>query len=55
MTKHETPFVIDGDLLIVQAFVTGPRGTRPGRFVLDTGAALTIMIAQERMDRPAGS
>jgi clan AA aspartic protease (TIGR02281 family) len=43
MTRRETPFVIDGDLIIVTAFITGPRGTTEGRFVLDTGAVLTTM------------
>ena len=44
MTRHETPFlVIDGDLIIVQPRVTGPRGTTSGRFVLDTGSAVTTM------------
>ena len=46
MTRHETPFVIDGDLIIVEASVTGPRGTAPGRFVLDTGAVATTMVAE---------
>jgi clan AA aspartic protease (TIGR02281 family) len=43
MTKHETPFVTEGDLIIVRVLVTGPLGTTGGRFVLDTGAALTTM------------
>ncbi len=43
MTKHETPFVTDGDLIIVKALITGPLGTTGGRFVLDTGAVLTTM------------
>jgi len=43
MTRRETPFVTDGDLIIVEASVTGPRGTTGGRFVLDTGAVLTTM------------
>lgn len=44
MTRRETPFlVIDGDLIIVQPRVTGPRGTTTGRFVLDTGSAVTTM------------
>jgi len=46
MMKHETPFVTDGDLIVIQALITGPHGTRPGRFVLDTGAALTTMIPE---------
>jgi len=44
MTRHSTPFlVIDGDLIIVRPRVTGPRGTASGRFVLDTGSAVTTM------------
>ena len=46
MTRLETPFVTDGDLIIVEAIVTGPRGTVTGRFVLDTGAVLTTMIPE---------
>jgi predicted aspartyl protease len=46
MTRRETPFVTDGDLIIVEAFVSGPLGTRVGRFVLDTGAVLTTMIPE---------
>jgi predicted aspartyl protease len=46
MMRLETPFVIDGDLIIVEALVTGPRGEVPGRFVLDTGAAVTTMIPE---------
>jgi clan AA aspartic protease (TIGR02281 family) len=43
MTRLATPFVTSDDLIIVEALVTGPRGTHPGRFVLDTGAAATTM------------
>lgn len=43
MTRLATPFVTDGDLIIIEARVTGPRGTLLGRFVLDTGAAATTM------------
>ena len=46
MMSYETPFVTDGDLIIVKALVTGPRGTSPARFVLDTGAVLTTMIPE---------
>lgn len=46
MTRLETPFVTYGDLIIVEALVTGPRGRLPGRFVLDTGAVLTPMIPE---------
>jgi clan AA aspartic protease (TIGR02281 family) len=44
MMRLETPFsVIDGDLIIVRARVTGPRETATGRFVLDTGSTVTTM------------
>ena len=44
MMRLETPFsVIDGDLIIVSALVTGPRSTTTGRFVLDTGSTVTTM------------
>jgi predicted aspartyl protease len=45
--RLETPFsVIDGDLIIVQTRVTGPRGTASGKFLLDTGSAVTTMIPE---------
>ena len=43
MTRRETSFVTDGDLIIVKASLTGPRKTTDGRFVLDTGAVYTTM------------
>jgi clan AA aspartic protease (TIGR02281 family) len=43
MTRLATPFATIDDLIIVEALVTGPSGTLPGRFVLDTGAAVTTM------------
>lgn len=46
MTRHETLFVIDRDLIIVDAVVVGPRGTASGRFVLDTGTTLTTMFSE---------
>ena len=46
MTRHETPFDIDRELIIVEARVRGPRGTAPGRFVLDTGAVATTLIPE---------
>src|SRR5204862_8944 len=36
----------DGDLIIVEAQIVGPRGFIGGRFVLDTGAAVTTMIPE---------
>jgi clan AA aspartic protease (TIGR02281 family) len=49
MTRLATPFVTSGDLIIVNALVTGPSGAFTGRFVLDTGAAITTMT-HERAD-----
>ncbi len=46
MTRLETPFVIDGELIIVEAFLTGPLRTGVGRFVLDTGAVFTTMTPE---------
>jgi len=46
MTRLATPFVTSGDLIIVSVLVTGPRGTLPGLFVLDTGAAVTTMTQE---------
>ena len=46
MTRRETPFIADGDLIIVRALVSGPRGTTRGRFVLDTGAVFTTMTPE---------
>ena len=43
MTRLETLFVTDGDLIIVNPLVTGPRETATGRFVLDTGSSVTTM------------
>jgi predicted aspartyl protease len=46
MTRLETPFVTDGELIIVEAFLTGPMRTGVGRFVLDTGAVFTTMTPE---------
>jgi len=46
MKRRETSFVTDGDLIIVNAFLTGPRKAAIGRFVLDTGAAFTTMTPE---------
>lgn len=43
MTRLETTFDRDGELIIVKAFVTGPLGTSNVRLVLDTGAAMTTL------------
>jgi predicted aspartyl protease len=46
MTRLATPFAIDDDLIIVEVLVTGPRGTKIGRFVLDTGSAVTTVVPE---------
>jgi len=46
MTRLETSFVTAGDLIIVEALVTGPLGTVPGHWVLDTGAAVTTLTPE---------
>lgn len=46
MKRHETSFATDGDLIIVEALLTGPRQTMPGLFVLDTGAMFTTMTPE---------
>jgi predicted aspartyl protease len=43
MTRLETAFELDDDLIIVKSVVSGPLGTTSGRFVLDTGAVMTTM------------
>lgn len=43
MTRLETPFASEGDLIIIEGIVTGPLGITSGRFVLDTGAVMTTM------------
>ncbi len=42
--RSESSFEIDGDLIVVDATVVGPRGHNTDRFVLDTGSALTTLI-----------
>jgi predicted aspartyl protease len=41
--SFETIFTLAGDLIVVDAIVTGRRSSAPRRFVLDTGAALTTI------------
>ena len=43
MTRSETSFVTDGDLIIVDTYLWGPLQPLVGRFVLDTGAASTTI------------
>lgn len=46
MTRHATPFVTGGELIIVEASLTGPQDTATGRFVLDTGAVYTTITPE---------
>ena len=46
MKRHETSFATGGDLIIVEALLTGPRQTLPGFFVLDTGAMFTTITPE---------
>ncbi|HET9626974.1 MAG TPA: hypothetical protein VFP84_36695 [Kofleriaceae bacterium] len=41
--RSETSFVLDGDLIMVDAVVVGPTGRARVQLVLDTGAALTTI------------
>ena len=42
--RSESSFEIDGDLIVIDAVVTGPKGTARVRLVLDTGSALTTLV-----------
>jgi len=42
--RSETSFVLDGDLIVVDAVVVGPSGRAQLRLVLDTGAVLTAFV-----------
>ncbi|HMG56533.1 MAG TPA: retropepsin-like aspartic protease [Kofleriaceae bacterium] len=46
MTRHETRFATDGELLVIRGRLTGPLGTSIGRFVLDTGAVFTTLTPE---------
>jgi predicted aspartyl protease len=41
--KSETSFDLDGDLIVVDALVTGPSGHASVKLVLDTAAVLTTL------------
>jgi predicted aspartyl protease len=41
--RSEAPFVLDGDLILVDAVVVGPSGRVGVQLVLDTGAVLTTL------------
>ena len=42
--KSESSFEIDGDLIVIEATVSGPTASHTARFVLDTGSSLTTLI-----------
>lgn len=42
--RFESFFETDGDLIVVEVVVAGPRGADSARLVLDTGAVLTTVI-----------
>ncbi len=46
MTRHETPFVTHGELIVVRAVVTGPRSAVTLRLVFDTGATYTTITPE---------
>jgi predicted aspartyl protease len=46
MTRHETLFVTHAELVVVQAVITGPRGTVTAKLVLDTGAVYTTITPE---------
>ena len=46
MTRLETRFEPNDDLIVVTARVTGPRGSAVGRLVLDTGATMATLTPE---------
>lgn len=44
--KITSPFDYDGELILVEVKVRGPRGTALRRLVLDTGAAATTLLPE---------
>lgn len=42
--RLETEFDPRGDLIIVQAYVSGPRGSLPVTLALDTGSTATVIV-----------
>jgi predicted aspartyl protease len=42
--KSESYFEIEGDLIVVDAIVAGPKGRARAHLVLDTGSALTTLV-----------
>jgi hypothetical protein len=46
MTRHETRFEPDDDIIVVTARVTVPCGSAFARLVLDTGAVMTTLTPE---------
>lgn len=46
MKKLETQFEPGGELIVVEASITGPRGSSGGRLVVDTGAVMTTLTPE---------
>jgi predicted aspartyl protease len=44
--RSESFFEFDGDLIVIEATVVGPRGHNTDRYVLDTGSTLTTLIPE---------
>jgi predicted aspartyl protease len=42
--KFESLFETEGDLIVIEVAIAGPRGADTARLILDTGAALTTVI-----------
>jgi predicted aspartyl protease len=42
--RQETEFDPRSDLIIVEAYVSGPRGTLPVSLALDTGSSATVIV-----------
>lgn len=42
--RSESSFEIDGDLILIDALVVGPRGRASARLVVDTGSTLTTLV-----------
>jgi predicted aspartyl protease len=42
--RFESSFDLDGDLILVEAIIAGPKARAQARLVFDTGAALTTLV-----------
>lgn len=44
--RFETFFALDGDLILIEGIVVGPRGHTPVSLLLDTAASLTTLVPE---------